>query len=114
MSPEYNTTKYVWTDFGGVLTPPVSHTMRVFCQKYGLTESQLRAGFEAVARNHNLTDPLELVDTPLMSEKEWLSENFPSRLAGRSILIPSPTTGSATASLTHPGWRTCTRSRRTA
>ena len=63
MSPDYNTTKYVWTDFGGVLTPPVSHTMRVFCQKYGLTESQLRAGFEAVARNHNLTDPLELVDT---------------------------------------------------
>ncbi len=74
MSPDYNTPKYVWTDFGGVLTPPVSHTMRVFCQKYGLTESQLRAGFEAVARNHNLTDPLELVDTPLMSEKEWLSE----------------------------------------
>ena len=62
MSPDYNTTKYVWTDFGGVLTPPVSHTMRVFCQKYGLTESQLRAGFEAVARNHNPTDPLELVD----------------------------------------------------
>ena len=74
MSPNYNTTKYVWTDFGGVLTPPVSHTMRVFCQKYGLTESQLRAGFEAVAHNHNLTDPLELVDTPLMSEKEWLNE----------------------------------------
>jgi len=57
MSPDYNTTKYVWTDFGGVLTPPVSHTMRVFCQKYGLTESQLRAGFEAGARNHHLTDP---------------------------------------------------------
>ena len=112
MSPEYNTTKYVWTDFGGVLTPPVSHTMRVFCQKYGLTESQLRAGFEAVARNHNLTDPLELVDTPLMSEKEWLSE-ISEQVGGHSSSTPSPTTGSATASLTHPGWRTCTKSRRT-
>ena len=87
MSPEYNTTKYVWTDFGGVLTPPVSHTMRVFCQKYGLTESQLRAGFEAVARNHNLTDPLELVDTPLMSEKEW--RGIPARHPRRR-LVPRP------------------------
>ena len=96
MSPEYNTTKYVWTDFGGVLTPPVSHTMRVFCQKYGLTESQLRAGFEAVARNHNLTDPLELVDTPLMSEKRVAERNFRTGRRGvparhpRRRLVPRP------------------------
>jgi putative hydrolase of the HAD superfamily len=65
---------YVWTDFGGVLTPPISTSMSTFCDRYGITVAELRGAFRALARRHNTDDAMALIDTGTMTEQAWLRE----------------------------------------
>lgn len=64
----------VWTDFGGVLTPPISHTMGVFCRSAGLDPEVLMAAVGKVTRGYGTTDMMEPIDTPLVTETEWLRQ----------------------------------------
>jgi putative hydrolase of the HAD superfamily len=63
----------VWTDFGGVLTPPVSQTMADFSRRVGVEPHAMRSAMVAVGVAHG-TDMMAPLDTPLMTENEWASE----------------------------------------
>ncbi|MFJ1931886.1 MULTISPECIES: HAD family hydrolase [unclassified Kitasatospora] len=60
----------VWTDFGGVLTPPIEVTMAAFCRPMGLEPELLRRAMYEVAARYG-TDVMAPLDTPLVSESEW-------------------------------------------
>ena len=64
----------VWTDFGGVLTPPITHTMATFCRDFGLDQAALMAAMGKVTARYGTDDPMEPLDTPLVTEAEWLAE----------------------------------------
>ncbi|MFD6390503.1 HAD-IA family hydrolase [Nocardia sp. NPDC060259] len=62
----------IWSDFGGVLTPPVADTFAAFCQKTGLAPDPLRSAIAAVTATFGTEDMMLPLDTPLVTEDEWL------------------------------------------
>lgn len=60
----------VWTDFGGVLTPPVAETMADFAARAGVRPEQLRGAMELVGRSFG-TDMMAPLDIPLLTEEQW-------------------------------------------
>ncbi|MFD5315512.1 HAD family hydrolase [Streptomyces sp. NPDC127098] len=64
----------VWTDFGGVLTPPLSHTMAVFCARVGVRPEILNEALGKVTARYGTEDVMLPIDTPLVTEAEWLAE----------------------------------------
>ncbi|MGW5880130.1 HAD family hydrolase [Nocardiopsis terrae] len=62
----------VWSDFGGVLTPPIADTMGTFCEQHGLSPRALGTATARVAREFGTDDAMEPVDTPLIEEREWI------------------------------------------
>ncbi|TDT40768.1 putative hydrolase of the HAD superfamily [Streptomyces sp. BK208] len=64
----------VWSDFGGVLTPPITHTMGTFCRSQGLDPEVLRRALGTVTARYGTRDVMEPIDTPLVSEEEWLAQ----------------------------------------
>lgn len=64
---------YIWTDFGGVLTPPIAEQMAAFCAKYGLAADDMMQALRCVAETYGVSDPLELMDRPMITETEWLA-----------------------------------------
>lgn len=63
----------IWTDFGGVLTPPIEVTMTAFCQRMNLEPRTMQRAMHAVARRYG-TDVMAPLDTPLVSEGEWVRQ----------------------------------------
>ncbi|WP_433628838.1 HAD family hydrolase [Nocardia sp. CA-120079] len=66
--------RVVWTDFGGVLTPPVADTLATLCANHGLDRKALLAAMSAVAARYGTDDAMEPLDTPLTSERDWLRQ----------------------------------------
>jgi putative hydrolase of the HAD superfamily len=66
--------KAVWTDFGGVLTPPLSRTLNAFCVKTGLDPAPLMAATMKVTARYGTDDIMLPLDTPLVTEDEWLAQ----------------------------------------
>ncbi|MEU5083588.1 MULTISPECIES: HAD family hydrolase [Streptomyces] len=64
----------VWSDFGGVLTPPLGHTMRKFCARYGVDQAVLGRALATVTARYGTSDIMEPIDTPLVTEEAWLRE----------------------------------------
>lgn len=64
----------VWTDFGGVLTPPIGHTMAKFCAKKNLDQDALFSAIIKVTQSFGTDDYMEPIDTPLVTEQEWLRQ----------------------------------------
>ncbi|MEV5612347.1 HAD family phosphatase [Streptomyces sp. NPDC052225] len=64
----------VWTDFGGVLTPPIAHTMGTFCASQGIDPGALHSALGTVTARYGTADIMEPIDTPLVSEAEWLGQ----------------------------------------
>lgn len=60
----------VWTDFGGVLTPPIPRDLETFCRRTGIPADAFRAAMAAVAEPYG-GDLMAPLDTPLLSEEEW-------------------------------------------
>lgn len=60
----------VWSDFGGVLTPPIDRDLQAFCDREGLPAAAFRAAMAEVARPFG-ADVMAPLDTPLLSEEEW-------------------------------------------
>jgi putative hydrolase of the HAD superfamily len=67
-------TKVIWTDFGGVLTPPISETFSQFCASQGLDREELVTAMNSVAKKYTVRDALELIDRPVISEQKWIYE----------------------------------------
>ena len=61
----------VWTDFGGVLTPPIATTMASFCARIGTVPSRLLRAMELVAGCYGTADVMAPLDTPLVTERDW-------------------------------------------
>jgi len=64
----------VWTDFGGVLTPPVSETFGAFCEKMQLPAEPLLTAILKVTASYGTDDVMLPIDTPLVTEEEWLAQ----------------------------------------
>ncbi|WP_346538212.1 HAD family phosphatase [Micromonospora sp. DPT] len=60
----------VWTDFGGVLTPPTRVTLEDFCLRVGVAPDLLLAAMRTVGDSYG-TDPMAPLDTPLVAEETW-------------------------------------------
>jgi putative hydrolase of the HAD superfamily len=69
----------VWTDFGGVLTPPIAETMTNFCERTGIDAHALLTVIGEVTEEFGTDDYMEPIDTPLVTEAEWL-ERIGARL----------------------------------
>lgn len=65
---------FVWTDFGGVLTPPIAESFSALCARFAMDPAAVGAAMAAVAFAHGVDDPLELLDRPMVSEREWIAE----------------------------------------
>jgi putative hydrolase of the HAD superfamily len=65
---------FVWTDFGGVLTPPIATSFAALCRRFGLDQVEVSTAMGKIASNHGVDDPLELLDRPLMTERDWICE----------------------------------------
>lgn len=61
----------VWTDFGGVVTPPLAGTTQEFCARVGVDERTLRAAVARVTASYGVTDPMAPLDIPLVTESAW-------------------------------------------
>lgn len=68
------TIRAVWTDFGGVLTPSMRHTWEAFCGKLDVDPQVLMDAVLRVTRTYGTDDIMEPLDTPLVSEREWLAQ----------------------------------------
>jgi putative hydrolase of the HAD superfamily len=66
--------KAVWTDFGGVLTPPVGETFSAFCTRTGLPPGPLLTAVATVTARYGTDDFMLPLDTPLVTEDEWLRQ----------------------------------------
>jgi putative hydrolase of the HAD superfamily len=80
--------KAIWTDFAGVLTPPLHDTMRVFCTKTGLDPGPLLAALKKVARGYGWVDLMPPAETSAVGEEEWLSRVREELPAADSLKLP--------------------------
>ncbi|MFL1375916.1 MULTISPECIES: HAD family hydrolase [unclassified Nocardiopsis] len=62
----------VWTDFGGVLTPPIAETMQNFCARLDIDAHALLTVIGEVTESFGTDDYMEPIDTPIVTEAEWL------------------------------------------
>lgn len=60
----------IWSDFGGVLTPPVRDTFRVFSNRVAVPEHALNGAMKEVGRYYG-TDAMGPLDIPLLDEATW-------------------------------------------
>lgn len=61
----------IWTDFGGVLTPPVGESVARFCGAAGLEPDVFQAAMRAVAERNGVRDAMAPLDTPLITQQTW-------------------------------------------
>ncbi|MER7048027.1 HAD-IA family hydrolase [Streptomyces jumonjinensis] len=73
----------VWTDFGGVLTPPIQQDLETFCRRTGIPADAFRTAMAAVAEPFG-GDLMAPLDTPLLSEDEWAAR-MNTRLAALGV-----------------------------
>ncbi|QIZ37343.1 HAD family phosphatase [Saccharopolyspora sp. ASAGF58] len=65
------TFRAVWTDFGGVLTPPVNESFAGFAAQAGAPPAVLWAAMQNVAARYGVDDVMAPLDTPLTTEADW-------------------------------------------
>jgi putative hydrolase of the HAD superfamily len=63
----------VWTDFGGVLTPPVQETFDSFEARFGVPQHALKEAMAEVGRAYG-TDSMGPLDIPLVDEATWAKQ----------------------------------------
>ncbi|MFD7018585.1 HAD-IA family hydrolase [Streptomyces sp. NPDC059161] len=73
----------VWTDFGGVLTPPINDDLHAFCRQNDIPADAMRRAMAAVAEPFGV-DLMAPLDTPLLSEPEWV-ERMNAQLAADGV-----------------------------
>ncbi|GAB1643578.1 HAD family hydrolase [Krasilnikovia sp. MM14-A1259] len=74
----------VWTDFGGVLTPPVAQTLERFCADARVPVEEFQRAMRAVAQDCGVADPMAPLDTPLLDQRAW-EVRMERELAGAGV-----------------------------
>ncbi|RJF43810.1 hypothetical protein D4740_02225 [Actinomyces sp. 2119] len=64
----------IWTDFRGVLTVPLSEGLARYCQDKPFTSRQLGTCLAALANRHGCPDGMAVLDSGVLTEREWLDE----------------------------------------
>jgi FMN phosphatase YigB (HAD superfamily) len=64
----------VWSDFRGVLTPPLAEGVRGFCAGRGFSPAQLMACLRVIARRHDCPDGMAVLDSGVLDERQWTRE----------------------------------------
>jgi putative hydrolase of the HAD superfamily len=64
----------VWSDFRGVLTPPLAEGIRTFCAGREFTPAQLSACLRAIGRRHDCRDGMAVLDSGILTERQWTRE----------------------------------------
>jgi putative hydrolase of the HAD superfamily len=64
----------VWSDFRGVLTPPLAEGVRTFCAGREFTPAQLMASLRAIGRRHGQRDGMAVLDSGILDERRWTRE----------------------------------------
>jgi putative hydrolase of the HAD superfamily len=67
-------THAVWTDFRGVMTPPLQGGLRAYCEGKPFTVQQLGRCLRAIADRHASPDGMAVLDSGILSEREWTAE----------------------------------------
>ncbi|WP_052082984.1 MULTISPECIES: hypothetical protein [Nocardiaceae] len=71
--PNYGHHIAIWTDFRGVLTPPLTSTLQHYCNDKQFTLGQLRSALVSVAAAFGAPDAMAVLDSGLLNEQDWLS-----------------------------------------
>ncbi|WP_329120900.1 HAD family hydrolase [Streptomyces sp. NBC_01465] len=64
----------VWTDFRGVLTPPLREGLRVYCLGKPFSPEQLGQCLRAIADRYGSPDGMAVLDSGTLDEREWTAE----------------------------------------
>ncbi|MGH3860532.1 HAD-IA family hydrolase, partial [Actinokineospora sp.] len=68
-------TRYaIWSDFRGVLTPPVSEGVRQFCEGEAFAPEQIFECLRAIGRRHDCPDGMAVLDSGILDERQWTRE----------------------------------------
>ncbi|MEU3726611.1 HAD-IA family hydrolase [Streptomyces sp. NPDC031705] len=68
------TTLAIWSDFRGVLTPPLSEGVRRFCEGRNFTPEQIRRSLRAIGERHGCPDGMAVLDSGVLDERRWTAE----------------------------------------
>ncbi|MFF9274407.1 HAD family hydrolase [Streptomyces griseosporeus] len=72
----------IWTDFRGVLTPPLREGLRAYCVGKEFTPAQLGQCLRVIADRYGCPDGMAVLDSGILSERQWAAE-IERELAGR-------------------------------
>jgi len=72
----------IWTDFRGVLTPPLRDGLLAYCAGKEFTPGQLGTCLRAIAERHGCPDGMAVLDSGVLTEREWAAE-IEQELSGR-------------------------------
>ncbi|MGY0020186.1 HAD-IA family hydrolase [Streptomyces sp. YJ-C3] len=61
----------VWTDFRGVMTPPLQEGLRTYCEGKSFTPAQLGTCLRSIADRHNSPDGMAVLDSGILDERQW-------------------------------------------
>ncbi|KDN86866.1 HAD family hydrolase [Kitasatospora cheerisanensis] len=61
----------IWTDFRGVLTPPLREGLRRYCEGKPFTPEQLGPCLRALADAHGCPDGMAVLDSGILDERQW-------------------------------------------
>jgi len=64
----------IWSDFRGVLTPPLAEGIRAFCDGREYTPAQLTECLRGIGRRYQCSDAMAVLDTGILSERQWTRE----------------------------------------
>jgi FMN phosphatase YigB (HAD superfamily) len=64
----------IWTDFRGVMTPPLREGLRAYCEGKPFTPEQLGQCLRAIADRYGSPDGMAVLDSGVLSEREWTAE----------------------------------------
>lgn len=64
----------IWSDFRGVLTPPLAEGVRRFCEGRNFTPEQIRQSLRAIAERHGCPDGMAVLDSGVLDERRWSGE----------------------------------------
>ncbi|WP_328537736.1 HAD-IA family hydrolase [Streptomyces sp. NBC_00344] len=64
----------IWTDFRGVLTPPLREGLRAYCEGKEFTPGQLGQCLRAIADRYGCPDGMAVLDSGVLDERQWAAE----------------------------------------
>ncbi|MFD8703243.1 HAD-IA family hydrolase [Kitasatospora sp. NPDC059648] len=64
----------IWSDFRGVLTPPLAEGVRRFCEGTDFTPAQITQCLRAIGERHGCPDGMAVLDSGVLDERRWTGE----------------------------------------